>query len=125
MQVRVGAGSAVLWSHVDLGVEALRHGGVSLLTGGLLGVERHFGTFDDDVVDFILFPPRGVKLMVFCSRHQFRMYTNVFKHRLNYLLECFHVLLHAVVGPQVGHKVARVHAVEAVEEGVDAGMQMD
>lgn len=38
VEVCVGAGSAVLWSHVDLGVKVLRHGGVTLLTGGLLGV---------------------------------------------------------------------------------------
>lgn len=57
VEVSVGAGSAVLWSQVDLGVEVLRDGGVPLLTGGLLRVERHFGTFDDDIVDFILLPP--------------------------------------------------------------------
>lgn len=38
VEVCVGAGSAVLWSQVDLWVEVLRHGGVALLTGGLLRV---------------------------------------------------------------------------------------
>lgn len=57
VEVGVGAGGAVLWSHVDLGVEALGHGGVALLTGRLLRVQRHFGTFNDNVVDFIFFPP--------------------------------------------------------------------
>ncbi len=38
VEVCVGAGSAVLWSQVDLGVKVLRHGGVALLTGGLLRV---------------------------------------------------------------------------------------
>lgn len=56
VQVCVGAGRAVLRSQVHLGVEDLRHGGVALLAGRLLGVQRHFGTFDDDVVDFVLFP---------------------------------------------------------------------
>ena len=44
---------------------------------------------------------------------------------LDNLLEGLHVLLHAVVGPQVGDKVAGVHAVEAVEQGVHAGVQVD
>lgn len=38
VEVCVGAGSAVLWPQVDLGIEVLRHGGVSLLTGGLLRI---------------------------------------------------------------------------------------
>lgn len=29
------------------------------------------------------------------------------------------------MGAQVGHKVARVHAVETVEEWIDAGVQVD
>lgn len=44
---------------------------------------------------------------------------------LHHFLKGVHVLLHAVVGAQVGHKVAGVHAVEAVEERVDAGVQVD
>lgn len=59
VEVCVGAGSAVLWSQVNLRVKVVRHGGISLLTGGLLRVERHFGTFNDDIVDFILFPPKA------------------------------------------------------------------
>lgn len=47
-----------------------------------------------------------------------------FSH-LHHLFECFHILLHAVMGAQVGHKVARVHAVEAVEERIDASMEVD
>lgn len=54
--------------------------------------------------------------MVLGSCHQFWVNTNVFKHRLNYFLKGFHVFLHAVMGAQVGHKVAWVHAVETVEE---------
>lgn len=38
VEVWVGAGSAVLWSQVDLGVKVLRHGGIALLAGSLLGV---------------------------------------------------------------------------------------
>lgn len=98
-----------------MGVEVFRHVGVAFLAGGLLGVKRHFGTFNDDIVDFVLFPPAakaerrlsrkrggltklvlyqvkgggvrdspgGVELVVLGSRHQFRVDTNVFKHRLN------------------------------------------
>lgn len=57
LEVCVGAGSAVLWSQVNLWVKVFRHGGVALLARGFLGVERHFGTFNDDIVDFVLFPP--------------------------------------------------------------------
>lgn len=35
---------------------------------------------------------------------------------LHYFIERLHVLLHAVMGAQVGHKVARVHAIKTVEE---------
>lgn len=35
---------------------------------------------------------------------------------LHYFIKRFHVLLHAVMGAQVGHKVARVHAIKTVEE---------
>lgn len=59
VQLRVRAGGAVLGSQVDLGVEVLGHGGVALLTGGFLRVQRHFGTFNDDVMDFIPFPSAG------------------------------------------------------------------
>lgn len=44
---------------------------------------------------------------------------------LNHLLECVHVLLHAVMRAQVGDEVAGVHAVQAVKERVDAGVQVD
>ena len=44
---------------------------------------------------------------------------------LHHLLKGVQVLLHAVVDAQVGHEVAGVHAVQAVEEGVDASVQMD
>lgn len=57
MEVCVRAGRAVLRSHVNLWVKVFRHGGVALLARGFLGVERHFGTFNDDIVDFVLFPP--------------------------------------------------------------------
>lgn len=57
VEVRVGAGRAVLRSHVNLGIKVLRYSGVAFLARGLLGVEGHFGTFNDDIVDFILFPP--------------------------------------------------------------------
>lgn len=42
-----------------------------------------------------------------------------------YFLKGFHVLLHAVMGAQVGYKVAWVHAVETVEEWIDTGVQVD
>lgn len=57
VEVHVGAGRAVLLSHVNLGVKVLRYSGVALLARGLLGVEGHFGTFNDDIVDLVLFPP--------------------------------------------------------------------
>lgn len=44
---------------------------------------------------------------------------------LNYFLKSVHVLLHAVMGAQIGHKVAGVHAVETMKEGVHAGMQVN
>lgn len=53
----IRAGRAVLRSQVNLWVKVFRHGGVALLARGFLGVERHFGTFNDDIVDFVLFPP--------------------------------------------------------------------
>lgn len=59
VEVCVRAGRAVLRSHVNLRVKVFRHGGVALLTGGFLGVEGDFGTFNDDIVDFVLFPPTG------------------------------------------------------------------
>lgn len=57
VEVGVRAGRAVLRSHVNLWVKVFRHGGVALLARGFLGVERHFGTFNDDIVDFVFFPP--------------------------------------------------------------------
>lgn len=57
LKVAEWARSAFLWSQVDLRVEGLRHGGVALLAGSFFRVQRHFGTLDDNVVDFILFPP--------------------------------------------------------------------
>lgn len=57
VEIRVRGGCAVLRSHVNLRVKVLRHGGVALFARGFLGVERHFGTFNDDIVDFVLFPP--------------------------------------------------------------------
>lgn len=57
VEVCVRAGRAVLGSHVNVWVKVFRHCGVALLARGFLGVERHFGTFDDDIVDFVLFPP--------------------------------------------------------------------
>ena len=44
---------------------------------------------------------------------------------LHYFLKGVHVLLHTVVGAQVGDKVAGVHAIEPVEEGVHTGMEVD
>lgn len=44
---------------------------------------------------------------------------------LNHLLERVHVLLHAVMRAQVGDEITGVHAVQAVEERVDAGVQVD
>lgn len=56
VKVTEGARSTVLWSQVDLRVEGLRHGGVACFAGGLFRVQRHFGTLNDNVMDFILFP---------------------------------------------------------------------
>lgn len=70
MEVCVRARSAVLWSQVDLRIEVLRHGGIALLTGGLLGVQRHFGTFNDDVMNFILFPPTPKQTKDSSIRHK-------------------------------------------------------
>ena len=86
VEVCVGAGSAILRSHVDLGVKVLRHGGVALLTGGFLGVQRHFGTFDNNVVDFILFPP-GVKNNTNSERDMFRLKKHSSKQRQRLLLQ--------------------------------------
>lgn len=44
---------------------------------------------------------------------------------LDHLLECLQVFLHAVVGAQEGDEVAGVHAVETMEERIDAGMEVD
>lgn len=44
---------------------------------------------------------------------------------LHHLIKGLHVLLHAVMRAQVGHKVARIHAVKPVEQRVDAGVQVD
>lgn len=44
---------------------------------------------------------------------------------LDHFLKGLQVLLHAVVGTQKGDEVARVHPVEAMEEGIDTGMEMD
>lgn len=57
LEVHIRAGCALLWSNMNLWVNVFRHGGVALLARGFLGVERHFGTFNDDIVDFVLFPP--------------------------------------------------------------------
>lgn len=61
MQVRVGAGGAVRGAGLQGGGagEVVGQGGVPLLTRGLLGVQRHFGTLDDDVVDLKLLPSAG------------------------------------------------------------------
>lgn len=47
------------------------------------------------------------------------------REHLNYFLKRVHVLLHAVMGSQVGHKVAGVHAVEAMKERVHACVQVN
>ena len=43
------------------GVEGVEHGSVALLARRLLGVQRHLGTLDDNVVDLKLFPPGAEK----------------------------------------------------------------
>lgn len=44
---------------------------------------------------------------------------------LDHLLKSVHVLLHAVMGAQVRHKIAGIHPIQPVEEWVDACMQVD
>lgn len=51
MQVSVGTGSAIRGTHVQVGTEVLRQGGIALFTGRFTRVQRHFGTFNHDVMD--------------------------------------------------------------------------
>lgn len=60
---------------------------------------------------------------IFCSGSKLSMLDLI--PYLNHLLERIHVLLHAVMRAQVGDEVAGVHAVQAVKERVDAGVQVD
>ncbi len=44
---------------------------------------------------------------------------------LDHLLKSVHVLLHAVMGAQVRHKIAGIHPIQPMEKRVDACMQVD
>lgn len=61
MQVSVGTGSAIRGTHVQVGTEVLRQGGIALFTGRLPRVQRHFGTFNHDVMDLKPLPSEGTK----------------------------------------------------------------
>lgn len=56
MQVSVGAGSAIRGTHVQVGTEVLRQSGIALFTGRLSRVQRHFGTFNHNVMDLKSLP---------------------------------------------------------------------
>lgn len=57
----------------------------------------------------------------------FRDFNNItdYKAHLEHLLKCVHVLLHTVMRPQVGHKVAGIHPIKPMEECVHAGVKVD
>lgn len=53
------------------------------------------------------------------------MNSHMLHHWLDHFLKSLQVLLHTVVRPQKGDKVARVHSIEAMKESIHTGVEMD